>query len=396
MQLLAIIGATLLVAGLLSWRGFSSAPLWKATVTPLASIIGSGFLVLGPILAQAYGAWTPLAMALLCALAYAIGAAIRFNISVRAGTGHDALSARIESLASWALSFAYVISVAYYLNLLGAFAVSLTPWDSQLAGRWVTTVVFLLILIVGWTKGFSALERLEQVSVSLKLAIIAGLLMGLGWYFGGRASEGSLIVSPAKLTGGAAVSLLFGLLVTVQGFETSRYLGAEYDAALRIRAMRLAQGLSTAIYMIYVVLMAYVFVPEQIETSETAIIDMMAVVAPVLPIMLVMAALAAQFSAAVADTSGAGGLVAELTRGRVPVKTGYAALVALGLCLTWFLDVFQIISWASKAFAGYYTLQGAIAVVLARRERRPAGQVVFFALVTALAAAVTLFGVAVE
>ena len=40
----------------------------------------------------------------------------------------------------------------------------------------VTLPLWLLILIVGWSKGFSALERMEQVSVGIKLAIIAGLL----------------------------------------------------------------------------------------------------------------------------------------------------------------------------------------------------------------------------
>jgi hypothetical protein len=30
------------------------------------------------------------------------------------------------------------------------------------------------------------------------------------------------------------VTLAFGLIVTVQGFETSRYLGSTYDAATRI------------------------------------------------------------------------------------------------------------------------------------------------------------------
>ncbi|WP_460273355.1 APC family permease [Celeribacter sp. ULVN23_4] len=396
METFAILFATLLLIGLLSWPRLARAQLWKATITPLASIIGSGFLVLGPILAQAYGAWTPLAMALLCLLAYAIGSAVRFNIAALARAKHGPLTAKMERLASWALAFAYVISVAYYLNLLGAFAVSLTPWGSETAGRIVTSAVFAVILIVGWTRGFAALERMEQVSVGLKLAIIGGLLVGLAWFFAGKAETQSLIVTPASLTGWPALTLLFGLIVTVQGFETSRYLGEEYDAPTRVRSMKLAQWVSTAIYMVYVVLMAYVFAPDQIETSETAIIDMMAYVAPILPAMLVIAALAAQFSAAVADTSGSGGLVEELTKGRVPVKAGYAVLVALGLVLTWALDVFQIISWASKAFAAYYTVQGAIAVVLARRDGKSAAHVAFFAAVTLIAALVTLFGTAVE
>ena len=396
MQNTVIIAASLAVAALLMWPRLARAKLWMATVTPLASIIGSGFLVLGPILAESYGAWTPLAMALLCALSYAIGMAVRFNITAIDRHGHDLRSARLETVASWLLSLAYVISVAYYLNLLGAFAVSLTPWDTELAARWVTTAVFLVILGVGWIKGFAALEHLEQISVGLKLAIIAGLLVGLAWFFSDQSLSGALVVSAPTLTGWPALSLLFGLLVTVQGFETSRYLGDDYDADTRVRSMKLAQWISTAIYMVYVVLVAYVFLPAQIETSETAIIDMMELVAPILPLMLVFAALAAQFSAAVADTSGAGGLVEELTRQRVPVKIGYAVLVALGLLITWALDVFQIISWASKAFAAYYTVQGMIAVVLAQREGKSRSLVTAFAAVTLIAASVTLFGSAVE
>jgi hypothetical protein len=391
-----IIAASVAVAALLMWPRLARAKLWRATVTPLASIIGSGFLVLGPILAESYGAWTPLAMALLCALSYAIGMAVRFNITAIDRHGHDLRSARLETVASWLLSLAYVISVAYYLNLLGAFAVSLTPWDTELAARWVTTAVFLVILGVGWIKGFAALEHLEQISVGLKLAIIAGLLVGLAWFFSDQTQSGALVISAPALTGWPALSLLFGLLVTVQGFETSRYLGDDYDAATRVRSMKLAQWISTAIYMVYVVMVAYVFQPDQIETSETAIIDMMELVTPILPLMLVIAALAAQFSAAVADTSGAGGLVEELTRQRVPVKIGYAVLVALGLLITWALDVFQIISWASKAFAAYYTVQGMIAVVLAQREGKSRSLVTAFAAVSLMAASVTLFGSAVE
>ncbi len=396
MENTVIIAASVAVAALLMWPRLARARLWRATVTPLASIIGSGFLVLGPILAESYGAWTPLAMALLCALSYAIGMALRFNITAIDRHGHDLRSARLETVASWLLSLAYVISVAYYLNLLGAFAVSLTPWDTELAARWVTTAVFLVILGVGWIKGFAALEHLEQISVGLKLAIIAGLLVGLAWFFSDQSQSGALVISAPTLTGWPALSLLFGLLVTVQGFETSRYLGDDYDAATRVRSMKLAQWISTVIYMIYVVLVAYVFLPDQIETSETAIIDMMELVAPILPLMLVIAALAAQFSAAVADTSGAGGLIEELTRQRVPVKIGYAVLVALGLVITWALDVFQIISWASKAFAAYYTVQGMIAVVLAQREGKSRSLVTAFAAVTLIAAVVTLFGSAVE
>ncbi|MFW2390480.1 MAG: hypothetical protein ACN4G0_19245, partial [Polyangiales bacterium] len=52
----------------------------KATTTPLASIFGSGFLIIVPILAGAVGRHSAIAMAGVCALAIAVGSVIRFNI----------------------------------------------------------------------------------------------------------------------------------------------------------------------------------------------------------------------------------------------------------------------------------------------------------------------------
>ena len=55
--------------------------LVDATSTPLASIFGSRFLVIVPILAGAVGLYSVVAMAGVCALAYAVGSVIRYNIN---------------------------------------------------------------------------------------------------------------------------------------------------------------------------------------------------------------------------------------------------------------------------------------------------------------------------
>lgn len=390
-----ILGAALGTALLLLWPRLSRARLWRATVTPLASIIGSGFLVLGPILEAAYGIWAPLVMAALCLGAWLFGAAVRANIARRAQGTRSPAEERLETGASWALAFAYVISVAYYLNLFGAFGTRLTPWNDPLHAKLLTSAMFLLVLGVGWTRGFSALERLEQIAVGLKLAIIAGLLAGLAVFFSDKAGAGALLANPPTLSGWAALTLGFGLIVTVQGFETTRYLGAEYTAPTRIRAMKLAQGLSAVIYMAYIGLIAYVFPPGTGDSSETAIIGLMGLVAPILPLMLTAAALAAQFSAAVADTGGAGGLVEELTRRRVRVRMAYALLVALGLVLTWMMDVFEIIAFASRAFALYYALQSGIAALGARAEGRR-GRALAFEALALLGLVIAVFGAPVE
>ena len=186
-----------------------------------------------------------------------------------------------------------------------------------------------------------------------------------------------------------------GLIVTVQGFETSRYLRQAYDAPLRIKSMRLAQWISTAIYCLYIGLLTYAFDADPLSLDETAIIELMQVVAPILPLLLVVAALSAQFSAAIADTNGSGGLIAETTSGVVTEKSAYVLLVGIGILLTWMANIFEIISYASRAFALYYALQSGIAAIRAS-QRLHSWQTVGFAILALLGAAVAVFGTPVE
>ncbi len=374
----------------------ANSQFWRASVTPLASIIGSGFLVIGPILDASYGKYAPLAMISLCTIAYFFGSAIRFNIQCEENrsTQRD-LIRLMEGFASWALAFAYVVSVTYYLNLFGAFGIRLTENDGVNDARMLATAIFIFILLVGWVRGFSALERLEEISVSAKLAIIAGLLLGLAAYFTKKAAAGDLVYSMPEIEGWQAISLALGLLITVQGFETSRYLGEKYSASMRIRSMRFAQWISSAIYVAYILLLTYLFSRDEIAFSETAIIDMMIVVAPILPTLLVAAALSAQFSAAVADTAGAGGLFYELTKKRIAPRQAYTGLVTAGIILTWNANIFEIINYASKAFALYYALQAAIAATNAWVSRQPFLAVWFSILVLTGVSIVTL-GLPVE
>ncbi len=393
---IAILLTVVLAGGAMLLPGLRKSRTWRAMVTPLASIIGSGFLILGPLLQASYGKYAPLAMVVLCLVAWSFGAAIRYSIAERARSPAPGRAvSRLDRASEVVLGLAYIISVAYYLNLFGAFGTRLIWPDSPEAAPILTSAVFLVILLVGWLWGFKSLERMEYLSVSLKLAIIGGLLVGLGYFFAGKATAGTLVILPAETTGWAALTLGFGLLVTVQGFETSRYLGEEYTAEERVRSMRWAQIFSTLIYLVYTLLLSYSFAALTLPIEETAIIDLMAQVAPVLPVLLVIAALAAQFSAAVADTAGASGLADELTHHRLPPRLAYLLLVGAGLLLTWTTDIFQIIAIASRAFAAYYALQNAIATLEAR-ARGQHGRAAFFAALTLLALLITLFGQAAE
>ncbi len=380
----------------LVWPRLANAKIWRATITPLASIIGSGFLVLGPILGVSYGGYAPFVMVGLCALAYLFGGAIRFNIAdIDRQPPSSQVVQTLEVTSSCVLAFAFVVSVAYYLNLFGAFGVSLTQLNDAFHANMLTSSVFLLILFTGITRGFSALERMEQISVSLKLAIIAGLMFGLAVHFGDIAGQHALQFGTPHVTGWAGVTLMAGLIVTVQGFETSRYLGATYDASMRIKSMRLAQVLSTGIYCLYIMLLTYAFKSDPLTLDETAIIDLMQVVAPILPLLLVAAALSAQFSAAIADTSGSGGLIAEASKGVVSEELAYALLVGVGLVLTWTANIFEIISYASRAFALYYALQSTIATIRAARSGHTVRSAIF-AVLASIGAGIAVFGTPVE
>ncbi|SLN64038.1 hypothetical protein [Oceanibacterium hippocampi] len=397
---IAVIGVTAVTTFILFQPRIVGSSAWRATVTPLASIIGSGFLILGPLLDRTYGAYAVLAMALLCAAAYAFGSAIRFNIRQLASeTGIGRVAGRLDRLSSWALAFAYVVSVAYYVRLFGSFAVELTPVNDAEHARLVTTAVLAAIGLYGLIRGLRALEHVEQVAVGLKLGIIAGLIVGLAFYLvelngGGTLPEPSL---PTLDRHGILVG--FGLLITVQGFETSRYLGAEYDAETRIRTMRNAQLIATAIYLVYIALSSAVFPGIASNVSETAIIDLTRVVAPILPVLLIVAALAAQLSAALADTNGGGGLFEEMSGARFRATAAYVLITGLAIVLVWVADIFEIISYASRAFAVYYALQAAVATMTALGARkRPGGllRVGFFAFLTLLAGAIAAVGIPAE
>ncbi|MCB1394905.1 MAG: hypothetical protein H6898_03155 [Rhodobacter sp.] len=395
MALDAAIVLTIALAAVTLWSpGLRRRATWRAMVTPLASIIGSGFLVLAPVLDHAYGMYAPLAMLALCAVAWGFGAAIRFNIAAIGDQPGTQDAAWAETLASLLLGFAFVVSVAYYLNLLGAFALSLTPWADPTSARAMTTAVYGLILIAGWTGGFKRLESMEYAAVALKLSIIAGLLVALLWFGSGKAATHRLDFTPLSVGPWQALTLGFGLIVTVQGFETSRYLGRSYDPDTRIRSMKLAQVIATTIYVVYILLTAYSFAPGDVTLSETAIVDMMGIVSPVLPVVLVVAALAAQFSAAVADTSGSGGLLAEVSANRLKPRQSYAITVAIGLLITWNADVFQIIAYASRAFAAYYAVQAGLAAW--RAWPVAPGKAAGFAALAILGVLIVAFGTPVE
>ena len=66
-----------------------------------------------------------------------------------------------------------------------------------------------------------------------------------------------------------------------------------------------------------------------------------------------------------ADTVGAGGLIEDLSRRQVPVRGAYLLILVVTIGITWMTHVNAIIAYASRAFALFYLLQCAVALIVA-------------------------------
>ena len=78
--------------------------------------------------------------------------------------------------------------------------------------------------------------------------------------------------------------------------------------------------------------------------------------------MLIIAALMSQFSAAVADTGGASSLFNENSNKRLSTNISYVGVSICAILLVWAVDLLEIITLASRAFATYYFLQTLLAL----------------------------------
>jgi len=350
-------------------------PSWQATLTPLSSIIGSGFLIIAPMLASVIGIYSPIAVTVIVILAYAIGGVIRFNIIHAEPLLHDKQAPRliykVDFVANAALSLAYVTAVAFYLSLLSSFLLNYLGFVDEFAlERGMTTVIIVFIAAIGFLRGLGGLEKLEAFAMSIQLSIVAALLIGVSVYdYNFIQSEQSLSFDIQERSWMTKAFMLAGILLVVQGFETSRFLGEKYRADLRVRTMRRAQLISGVLYVISVIVLMPIV--QHIDLAHIRIADIVTATghaAAALPLMLIVAAIMSQFSAGVADTVGAGGLASETSRGRLTSNKGYLLVAVFAIVLVWTANLLEIIALASRAFALYYLLQCAVALIANRHH----------------------------
>ena len=163
--------------------------------------------------------------------------------------------------------------------------------------------------------------------------------------------------------------------------------------------MRIAQLVSGALFVVSVaLLMPVVQMMNLVEINLAEILKVLTPVAIVLPTTLMIAALMSQFSAAVADTGGGGGLLAENSAGHITSRFGYICVCVSAILLVWTVDLLHIIALASRAFAAYYLVQTIIAIIANHRifrEKTPLYWVrqTFFVGVALVLAYIVLFSI---
>ena len=341
--------------------------------TPLASIFGSGFLVVVPVLASAVGPWAPLAMIVVALLAHQVGVIVRHNIlcaePVLAVQGKR-LTVLAEQVSDVALVGAYVISVCLYVHILSSFILAGVGLDTDFNKSLMTTVVIAAITVIGLLGGLKPLERLESWALYLTIILLGVLLIGFAAFDARQLLLSGAFTLPdwPQRSPWAIATIVAGTLIIVQGFETTRYLGSQFDTGTRIRASRWSQYFSLSVYVLFVTLAQPLVPVLNGEYGDNSLIALARAASVLLPIPLIIAAGLSQFSAAVADTLAAAANLSETSRGRIAPRWGYLAVGLAAMALAWTGSTFTILALASRAFAFYYLMQCIVAYSVCRNN----------------------------
>jgi len=367
-----------------------------AMSTPLASIFGSGFLVVVPVLASAVGPYAIVAIMVVALVAHQVGAIVRHNIMCAEPVltaGSNRLTVFAERVSDFALVGAYVISICLYVHILSSFVLGGLGLDTAFNKSLMTSIVIAAITLIGLAGGLGPLEKLERWALYLTIVILAGLLLGFALYDGGQILRTGGLALPAmpERSIWEIATIVAGTLIIVQGFETTRYLGEHFDADTRIRGARWSQYVSLTVYVIFVALAQPLVTVLNGEYGDNSLIRLAAAASVLLPLPLIVAAGLSQFSAAVADTLAAAANLKEASHGRVATRWGYLAVGLAAIALAWTGSTFTIIALASRAFAFYYLMQCVVAFSVCRNNAERArfigiGAILAFVLIFAVPA----------
>ena len=342
---------------------------YQATVVPLANIMDVGFILFSPAIVLLVGFRAPFFMLGICLVAIAAGFAMAYNIRhYEPIAGEGGRPVRIERVAEWSLLGASMVNIAYYTMILMTLIQLPFDWNS-VNGRTVMGVALLAVLVVvGMRGGMDWLNQLGNRTTAFNLAAVIGvvvafLVANVQEMLGGRWGLG-----PSPEMGTEEIRKMIGLFAIVQGFEASRYIGVRFGAERRVSTMRIAQTISTIVFVVFMftLLLAFLPPPPGVPADGSAIFAVAGLVGDALPWLLLLAALGSQTSAIIGATSSRSDM---LVSNKVPRTTTFPIILLPAILLVIFVDINVAVNLASRVFAAYFTIQASLATLLAARKQ---------------------------
>ncbi len=246
-------------------------------------------------------------------------------------------------------------------------------------------------MLIGLTKGLDALGILEKWALYITLLIIVLLIAGFANYdwVAWKSASGISLFKASPHTPWEMLTIVAGTLIVVQGFETPRYLGDEFEAGVRVKASRLSQIISTCVYLVFIAVAMPLVHTLNGHYNDNSLIKLAGVATSLLIAPLVIAAALSQFSAAVADTIAAIGNMEEITHKQMKKKWGTLLVGSGAIVLAWEASTLEIVAIASRAFAFYYMLQCLVAITVSKST----GQRIAMAAIALVLAFITICAV---
>jgi hypothetical protein len=363
---------------------------YQATVVPLANIMDVGFIVMSPAIILIAGYAAPVFLLGICLLAIAVGFAIAYNIRhYEPLIGTDDSINKVGRISRLALVAATVTNLAYYTLLL----TGLLLWplgiysDTNLAIG--GTVILGGVIIIGLSGGLDKLNTLGNRTTAFNLSAVLAVVAAFVTYNIQEFFAGTLNFPPVEKTMEADdFRKIIGLFALVQGFESARYVGARFAAKERISTMRVAQIISSVVFVVFIASALILFVEVQTDFSQTAIFEVSEEEGEWLPWLILLAAIGSQTSAIVNATSSRSDMLVSF---KVPRKATFLILLLPAIAIFLLADINQAVALASRVFAIYFALQALMALILARRAKNWRA-VAGFAVIMLAMSIVAIFG----
>lgn len=363
---------------------------YQAMVVPLANIMDVGFIVMAPAVILLAGYSAPLVMLGICLLAIGAGFAIAYNIRhYEPLEDTDDKVNLIGHTARWALTLASVINIAYYTLLL----VTLLLWPlgayTETTLAIVGTVLLGTLIIIGMAGGMDRLNNLADKTTAFNISAVVAVVVAFIVYNIQEALGGRFDLPPTdSAISGEDVRKIIGLFAIVQGFEAARYIGGRFAGELRITTMRIAQVVSTVVFVALLASVLILFVAVETDFSGTSIFVVADEVGDFMPWLILLAAIGSQTSAIIGATSSRSDMLVSDKIGR---RWTFLILLLPAIIIFLLSDITQAVALASRVFAAYFVLQAAIAWILARRAQNWEA-VAGFTAIALVMGTITIFG----